>query len=146
MNSRKRSGGFTLIEVMLVVLIIGILAAVVVPRLVHRADEAKISRAKADLRILSTQLDTYYMDTGEYPTTEQGLAALLEKPNPEPKNWKGPYLKGKSIGTDPWGNEYIYRYPGKTEGQYDLLSAGPDGQEGTEDDIEAFGDAEKSEE
>lgn len=142
MNRRYRRlarAGFTLIELLLVVVIIGILAAIVVPKLAGRSEDARIAAAKADLKTLAGALDRYEVDSGRFPTTEQGLAALLERPSsaPEPKNWKGPYIDGRELPKDPWGNPYLYRFPGERNAQgYDLYSAGPDGQPGTEDDIE----------
>jgi general secretion pathway protein G len=143
-RSRRRGasaseGGFTLIELLLVVVIIGILAAIVVPRLVGRSDEARISAAKGDLSSMSTALSAYEVDNGKYPTTAQGLQALLVKPSapPEPKNWKGPYLQNLSeLPKDPWGNDYQYLCPGsKNLAGFDLFSWGSDGQAGNEDDI-----------
>ena len=136
---RRPRGGFTLIELLLVVVIIGILAAIVVPKLAGRSEDARIAAAKADLKTLAGALDRYEVDSGRFPTTEQGLAALLVKPSsaPEPKSWKGPYIDGRELPKDPWGNPYVYRFPGERNTQgYDLYSAGPDGQPGTEDDIE----------
>ncbi|HXG62035.1 MAG TPA: type II secretion system major pseudopilin GspG [Planctomycetota bacterium] len=136
---RRPRGGFTLIELLLVVVIIGILAAIVVPKLAGRSEDARIAAAKADLKTLAGALDRYEVDSGRFPTTEQGLAALLVKPSsaPEPKSWKGPYIDGRELPKDPWGNPYLYRFPGERNTQgYDLYSAGPDGQPGTEDDIE----------
>ncbi len=138
MGGRRKDGGFTLIELLLVVVIIGILAAIVVPKLTGRTEEARITKAKGDLKTFRTVLDAYEVDNGRYPTTEQGLAALLVKPAsaPEPKNWKGPYIRGLEVPRDPWGNEYVYVYPGQINPQdYDLYSLGPDGQPGTEDDV-----------
>ncbi len=129
--------GFTLIEIMLVVLIIGILAALAVPRLVGRSQEARVTAAKADIDSnISVALDMYELDNGNYPTTEQGIAALVQKPSgsPTPANWNGPYLK--KMPKDPWGHTYIYKYPGdvNTLG-FDLFSPGPDGVEANADDV-----------
>ena len=135
----RRRRGFTLIELLLVVVIIGILAAIVVPRLVGRSDEARIAAAKGDLKAMNDALGQYEVDNGKYPTTAQGLMALLVKPSapPEPKNWKGPYLSNLTeIPKDPWGNEYQFLCPGsKFSTGFDLYSYGPDGQAGTEDDV-----------
>jgi general secretion pathway protein G len=128
---------FTLLELMVVILIIGTLAALVIPRFVGRAEQAKVTRAKVDINLnIATALDLYELDNGFYPTTEQGLSALLTKPttSPVPSDWRGPYLKRKPI--DPWGNPYIYIYPGNhNPDSYDLYSYGKDGVEGGGDDI-----------
>ena len=129
--------GFTLIELMLVVIIIGILASVVVPRFVGRSEEARRVAAETALDRFGLSLDMFELDNGRYPTTEQGLEALLTKPRtiPELKNWKGPYIK-KPKFNDPWGTPYIYKYPGERNPQeYELFSTGPDGKEGGGDDI-----------
>ena len=133
----KTIKAFTLIEIMLVVIIIGILAAMVIPNLAGRGEQARKAAAKADIESnLSTVLDLYELDNGRYPTTEQGLIALLQKPTtpPEPGHWNGPYIKKKKIPDDPWGRPYVYLAPGKhnTE-EYDLSSLGPDGVESTDD-------------
>ena len=134
MNNNKK--GFTLIELMLVVIIISILAAMVVPRLVGRSKEARMAAAKADIEAnIATALDMYELDSGAYPTTEQGLAALISKPTmaPSPSNWKGPYLRKRP--KDPWVNDYVYTCPGlHNKDDYDLYSYGSDGIE-SQDDI-----------
>jgi general secretion pathway protein G len=131
--SYNRKRGFTLIEIMLVVTIIGILAAVVLPRLVGRGEEARVSATKLQIENLGVALDTFELDNGRYPTTEEGLAALITAPS-NVTNWKGPYLK-KEIKNDSWGKPYIYRCPGTHNKDYDLMSFGPDGVEGGNDDI-----------
>jgi general secretion pathway protein G len=132
---RKRAG-FTLIELMLVVIIIGALAAMVLPRLAGRSKEAKIAVARTDISAnIPVALDLYELDNGRYPTTEQGLSALRGKPSgfPEATNWNGPYLKRQP--KDPWDNPYQYKCPSTHEGNdYDLYSLGPDGVE-SDDDI-----------
>lgn len=128
---------FTLIEIMLVVLIIGILAALAVPRLVGRSQEARLTAALADIESnISVALDLYELDNGTYPSTEQGLGALIEKPtgSPTPANWNGPYLK--KIPKDPWARPYTYKSPGEhNTTTFDLYSWGPDGVEGSQDDV-----------
>ena len=131
----RGQGGFTLLEVMVVVVILGILAALVVPKIISRPDEARVIAAKQDIASLLQALKLYRLDNQRYPTTEQGLQALLAKPTtaPIPLNWKmGGYIE--RLPKDPWGKEYIYRCPGQ-HGDYDLISAGPDGQEGSDDDV-----------
>ncbi|MBU0700227.1 type II secretion system major pseudopilin GspG [bacterium] len=128
--------GFTLIELMLVVMIIGTLVAMVLPNFTGRIKEAKEVRARADIAGIEVALDLYEMDNDVYPTTEQGLSALRVKPTtpPVPKNWKCPYLK-KKLPIDPWGNPYNYTSPGRHNPEYDLISYGRDGVEGGGDDI-----------
>ena len=129
LNERKQ-GGFTLIEIMVVVVILGILAALVVPQVMNRPDQAKVTVAKGDIKAIGAALDMYKLDNYSYPSTQQGLDALVEKPggNPQPKNWnRDGYLK--RVPKDPWGNEYQYLSPG-TQGQYDLYSYGADGKQG----------------
>ncbi len=131
-RARRVAGGFTLIEVLVVVLIIGILAAIVGPRVIGKADDARRTRVVADLKSVETALDLYKLDNGVYPTTEQGLEALVTKPTVGnvPANWKdGGYLP--RVPVDPWGQPYAYAYPG-TEREYDLFSLGADGQPGGE--------------
>lgn len=128
--------GFTLMEIMLVVVIIGILAAAVMPKLVKQVPFVQNRRATSDIATISNVLDTYYMQNNDYPSTDQGLKALMEKPssNPVPKNWNGPYLK--KIPMDPWGIEYKYKCPGEhNPDEYDIWSLGKDGVENTADDI-----------
>ncbi len=131
-KKRKKSLGFTLLELMVVVLILGLLAALVVPKIVGRGEEAKITAAKVQMKEIESALELYKLDNGFYPTTEQGLEALVKKPDtdPIPQNYrKGGYMK--KIPLDPWGNPYIYRCPGD-HGEYDLFSMGADGKEGGE--------------
>lgn len=125
--SRQQSG-FTLIEVMVVVVILGILAAIVVPRVMDRPDAARITKAKQDIRALESALNLYKLDNFVYPNTDQGLEALVSKPSstPEPRNWKQ-YMD--RLPKDPWGNDYQYLSPG-VQGAVDIFSLGADGQAG----------------
>lgn len=125
--------GFSLIELMIVVVILGLLAGVLVPRIMDRPDEARVTTAKTDISTLEQALRLYYLDNGNYPTTEQGLEALINKPDsePVPNNWRsGGYLEASSVPKDPWGNEYIYRSPGDEGRDYEIISLGADGEEG----------------
>lgn len=133
-RSPGHSRGFTLIEIMVVITILGILAALIVPRVVGRTDDARITAAKTDISGIMQALKVYRLDNGRYPTTEQGLRALLEKPtiDPLPNNWKqGGYLDRSSMPKDPWGKEYMYLSPG-LRGEIDVFSFGRDGQSGGE--------------
>ena len=136
--AQKGQGGFSLIEILLVVVIIGTLAAMMIPRISGRSDQARIAAAKADVNVnIPTALKLYELDNGFFPVTEQGLSALIKKPTtqPAPANWNGPYLEKATI--DPWGRPYQYLSPGTHRPHdYDLNSAGKNaGQEKTDDDI-----------
>ena len=136
-NMLKDTRGFTLIEIMLVVIIIGILVAMVVPSMSGRSEQARTTAARTDIDAnIATALDLYETDNGRYPTTQQGLQALLEKPTstPIPASWNGPYLKKKRLPKDPWGNDYVYVSPGAhNKDEYDLSSHGADGVESADD-------------
>ena len=131
-----KSKGFTLIELLVVIIILGLLAAIIVPRVTGRVDEAKIETTKVQMKAIKDALEQYRLDNGRYPTTEQGLKALVEKPTipPIPPRWKK-YLD--SVPKDAWGNDFIYISPG-VNNPYELRSPGPDGEEGTEDDIDIW--------
>jgi general secretion pathway protein G len=130
----RRESGFTLIEIMVVLVIIAILSALIAPQILGRVDEARVTAARQDIRTLGTALDFYKMDNFRYPTTEQGLEALVKQPEPPPPHWRaGGYLKATTVPKDPWGNEYRYLYPGQKGGEYDLFSLGADGEPGGED-------------
>jgi general secretion pathway protein G len=132
-RQESRVSGFTLIEVMVVVAILGILAAIVVPRIMDRPDQARIVKARQDIRVVQSALDLYRLDNFRYPSTEQGLQALVTKPSgsPEAKNWKsGGYLD--KLPKDPWGNEYEFLNPG-VHGAVDIFSYGADGSPDGED-------------
>ncbi|MHC5020145.1 MAG: type II secretion system major pseudopilin GspG [Planctomycetota bacterium] len=134
--------GFTLVELLLVIIIIGTLAAIVVPRFVGRGEDARMAAAQQQISNFTTALEGYALDNFDrYPTTDQGLDALRNLPTaaPVPKKWKGPYLS-KDIPLDPWGNPYSYESPGANSPEsFDLWSSGPDGQSGTQDDITSWG-------
>jgi general secretion pathway protein G len=123
----RTSAGFTLLELLVVVLILGLLAGFVAPRYFGQVGKSEVGVAKAQLDALEKALDQYRLDTGHYPSTELGLEALIKRPASEPK-WNGPYLR-KSVPLDPWGQPYLYRVPGQ-KGDFDLLSYGKDGQPG----------------
>lgn len=142
MTNRKEYG-FTLIELMVVIVILGILAAIIAPRIVGRTDEAKVTEAKVQIKNFETALKLYKLDNGFYPTTEQGLEALITKPEAGriPASWReGGYLEKKKVPSDPWGTAYVYASPGQN-GDYDILSYGADavrGGEGYDADIESW--------
>ncbi|MGB3598605.1 MULTISPECIES: type II secretion system major pseudopilin GspG [Pseudomonas] len=129
--ARAAQRGFTLIEIMVVVVILGILAAVVVPRVMDRPDQARITKAQSDIRALESALNLYRLDNFNYPTTEQGLNALVRLPTGQnaPRNWRtGGYLD--RLQKDPWGNDYQYQTPGRDGRQFDIYSLGADGRPG----------------
>ncbi len=130
-GARRQQSGFTLIEIMVVVIIIGLLAAVVVPQFLGRVDDARVAKASQDIQAIDTALTLYKLDNFKFPSTDQGLQALVEKPaDPAVRNWRaGGYLKRAT--KDPWGNAYQYLVPGE-HGEYDLYSFGSDGQPGGE--------------
>lgn len=125
-------GGFTLIEIMVVVVIIGLLVSIVGPNMLGKVQTAKAKAARAQIENLGAALDLYYLETGTYPTTAEGLQALILPPANLPA-WHGPYLKKTKVPLDPWGAPYLYQSPGK-HGAYDLVSLGADGKEGGDGD------------
>lgn len=133
MRRWRQSGGFTLVELMLVVVIIAVLAGIVLPRLVGTREKANISAARAQIKTFETLLYTYQLHVGSFPTTEQGLMALIEDPGDE--GWSGPYLTQRTLPKDPWGNPFVYVKEAQRGIDYDLYSWGPDKIEGTDDDI-----------
>lgn len=132
---RLPQAGFSLIELMVVIVILGLLATMLVPRIMDRPDEARVTKAMLDIRALESALKLYRLDNGFYPTSDQGLVALVAKPgsSPTPRNWnpKG-YLDSTAVPRDPWGYEYIYRSPGSDNRDYEILSLGADGRAGGE--------------
>lgn len=125
------SSGFTLVELLVVMVIIGMLAALVAPRFIRQEEKAKVKAAKAQIELLGTALDTFRLDTGRYPSSQEGLEALRHKPGGL-ERWDGPYIK-KEVPSDPWGKPYIYHSPGQN-GPYDLLTYGADGVPGGDGD------------
>jgi len=132
MKKSVANQGFTLIEVLVVVVIMGLLIGLIGPNVIGQVDKARVTTAKADMATLAAALDMYKLDNNFYPTTDQGLEALVNKPSgsPEPKSWNPEgYLAGSNIPEDPWGGEYLYFSPGES-GPYDLISLGADGSDG----------------
>ena len=125
--------GFTLIELLLVLVILAVLAAVVVPKFTNRSEQARVAAAKADISRLGLALDAFEVDNSRFPSSEEGLGALIAAPAGL-QNWHGPYIRGGGLPKDPWGNPYVYRYPGiHNTSDYDLASMGADAREGPED-------------
>lgn len=130
---QRQMAGFTLIELLLVIAILGILAAIIVPKFAGRTQQAQVAAAQSDISSFGTALDAYEVDNGSYPRGKDGLNDLVNQPR-DAQNWRGPYLK--DFHNDPWGNAYIYEYPGKNNpSSYDISSMGPDGRANTDDDI-----------
>lgn len=140
--TRRPSRGFTLLELLVVIIVLGLLAGLVAPQIFGRVGEAKVTTARTQMALVGTALDSYRLDNGAYPSTEQGLQALREKPTREPiaTNWRGPYLR-KEVPLDPWGRAYVYRAPGsRNPNGYDLSTLGRDGTEGgTGEDADLVG-------
>ena len=139
-RTRRRQAGFTLIEIMVVMVIIGLLMALVGPNLIGRSEKAKTQAAAMQIERLGTVLDTFRLDTGRYPTSQEGLNALVQRPQGM-ERWDGPYLT-KGIPKDPWDRPYVYRSPGENGRPYDIYSLGADGAPGGTDnnrDITSWG-------
>jgi general secretion pathway protein G len=131
LRSRLRDrgqGGFTLVEMLVVITIIGMIMALVGPRVLNYLSESKVKAARIQIQSFSNALDLFYLDAGRYPTSSEGLAALVQ-PTAGIATWNGPYLKGGNVPNDPWGTAYVYRSPGQ-HGPYDVISYGSDRQEG----------------
>ena len=124
----RGEGGFTLIEILVVITIIAMIMSLVGPRVLNYLGESKVKAAKIQIQSFGSALDLFNLDTGRYPTTGEGLTALVQSPGTIP-SWNGPYLKGSVVPNDPWGKAYVYRSPGE-HGPYDIMSYGSDGQEG----------------
>jgi general secretion pathway protein G len=125
----RSTAGFTLIELMIVIAILGLMAYMVAPRLMGVMGKAKPKIAMADIKNLETALDMFYLDVGRYPSQDEGLKVLYQRPENIP-NWGGPYIK--KAPKDPWGRDYVYKFPGELGGSYDIISYGADGQPGGE--------------
>ena len=125
---RARQAGFTLVEVLVVISIIGLIMGLVGPRVLNYLSDAKVKAAKIQIESFSSALDLYFLDTGRYPSSTEGLTALMQRPS-SASAWNGPYLKGTVVPKDPWGTPYVYKAPGDRK-PYDIMSYGPDGQNG----------------
>jgi general secretion pathway protein G len=133
MQTRSRQSGFTLIEIMVVLVIIGLLMGIVGPRLIRQEEKAKVKAARIQIEQLGSVLDTFRLDVGRYPTSQEGLAALVQRPFGVDR-WDGPYMNKKNVPADPWNRPYYYRSPGEGGRPYDLLSYGADGAPGGDGD------------
>jgi general secretion pathway protein G len=138
-RARGGEAGFTLVEMLVVITIIGLIMALVGPRVLNYLAESKVKAARIQVESFSSSLDLFYLDNGRYPTTSEGLTALAQRPGVA-EAWNGPYVRGGIVPNDPWGHAYVYRSPGE-HGVYDIVSYGSDGQQGgtgTAADIESW--------
>ena len=138
-RARGGEAGFTLVEILVVITIIGLIMALVGPRVLNYLGESKVKAARIQVESFASSLDLFYLDAGRYPTTSEGLVALAQRPGAV-NTWNGPYLRTGAVPNDPWGHPYIYRSPGE-HGPYDIISYGSDGQQGgtgTAADIESW--------
>jgi len=127
-RSRRSEAGFTLVEILVVITIIGLIMSLVGPRVLSYLSDSKVKTARIQIQGFSAALDLYYLDNGRYPTSTEGLGALTQRPDGA-ASWNGPYLNGNSVPKDPWGRPYVYKFPGQ-QGAYDIVSLGPEGREG----------------
>ena len=127
-RSHKHDSGFTLVEMLVVITIIGMIMALVGPRVLNYLGESKVKTAKIQIQSFASAIDLFYLDAGRFPSSAEGLAALVQRAG-DVASWNGPYLKGGNVPNDPWGKPYVYRSPGE-HGSYDIISYGADGQQG----------------
>jgi general secretion pathway protein G len=127
-RSCRSEAGFTLVEILVVITIIGLIMSLVGPRVLSYLSDSKVKTARIQIQGFSAALDLYYLDNGRYPTSTEGLGALAQRPDGA-STWNGPYLNGNSVPKDPWGRPYVYKFPGQ-QGPYDIVSLGPEGREG----------------
>ena len=132
-QSKRREGGFSLLELLVVLVILGVIAGIFAPRFIGQAEKAKRTAAKLEIDQIGQSLDLYKLEIGKYPTSQEGLAALVTAPSGV-TNWNGPYLKKTGVPKDPWGNEYKYVSPGDQNRPYDIVSMGADGKDGGDGD------------
>jgi general secretion pathway protein G len=135
-SARRSEDGFTLVEMLVVITIIGLIMGLVGPRVLNYLSESKVKAARIQIESFSSSLDLFFLDAGRYPSTAEGLTALVQRPASAP-SWSGPYLKSGTVPNDPWGHPYVYRFPGE-HGSYDIMSYGAGGQEGRDGTVVAI--------